>query len=152
MRHIQDEMFILYSLGDLSNEKLDEIQKHLDICEECQNQYEQLIMLTDEWDEPSMEPSTDFVSRVMMNIGTEVVEPKERKNQRKQVWVHYFLSAAATILFVNADLFTEFTSVSYQFIYGVGEFSDQLETITTSSMHYIKGIQVEDFLQLFNKE
>lgn len=150
MRHVQEETLICYSLGELPLSEIEELEEHLQSCVECNSRYEELIELTAEWDAPSMIPSDDFVSRVMDIIPAETKQVKQP--QRRHIWTNYLLSAAATIVFVNAGLFTEFTSISYQFIYGVGQFSEQLEMLTTTSLDLLQGLNVDYILQLWNKE
>ncbi|MBM6618849.1 hypothetical protein [Bacillus suaedaesalsae] len=150
MRHVQEDVLISYSIGDLPFSKMEELELHLENCEVCNKKYEELIELTAEWDEPSMIPSEDFVHHVMEHIPSEMKQQKGL--QSRHIWTNYLLSAAATFLFVNAGLFTEFKTISYQFIYGVGQFSDQLETMTTTSLDLLQGLNVDYILQLWNKE
>lgn len=104
MKHITDNDMMAYINGELSNEMNTKIEHHLHTCEEC-NQLAFFIQeLTDEWNEPSVQPQQSIAHAVMKEIELNQQKQSSPKKRKRITYFHFCLAAAATILFSQLQI------------------------------------------------
>ncbi|GGE57456.1 hypothetical protein [Priestia taiwanensis] len=116
MKHVTDEQLISYQLNELSLEDTTFVMKHISTCMKCQEKFELLNMLTDEWDEPSITHiSTSLEDSIMSMIETskQVKKPTYKPNAYMK-YIHFGLAAAVTLLFFKADVTGRLLNTSKQ--------------------------------------
>lgn len=137
MKHITDNDMIAYMNGELSDNMNKKIEQHLHECEECSQLAFFMEELTNEWNEPSIQPQADIVGAVMSTIEEKQHTPKKvvAKKRKKLVYFHFAVAAAATILFSQLQVVERIFDTSNEVI----GFSSQISTQANQSLE--RGLQ-----------
>ncbi|MFD1737048.1 hypothetical protein ACFSCX_10845 [Bacillus salitolerans] len=157
MKHVTIDQFISLQLEELECEDKKRVVEHLVICHSCSIAYSEFLELQAVWNDPSsFEPPNNLVDRVMDSLDEGPSVPKKwvstGKNKSTQTWIHFMVSAAATIIVANMGLFQEIQHVSYQFIGGIVDATVRIETLTTSGSKFLEMIELDSIIQQIYEE
>ena len=104
MKHLTSDQLVAFHLDELSNYEKVILEKHLQECSACQNEFILMEELHNEWINPvSIEPSSNFLNGIMGEIEqqetTAIKGRNMAKNQpMKNRLIHLVIAAAATFL------------------------------------------------------
>lgn len=145
MKHITDNDMMAYMNGELSDDINKKIEQHLHECEECNELASFMQELTNEWNEPTVEPQTDITGSVMEAIEEKQQDPKKvtAKKRKRMTYFHFALAAAATILFSQLQVVEHIFNTSHEVV----GFSSQMTNQANQSFE--RGLQ---FLEIISSK
>jgi len=151
------EMIDRYCEKRLNDIEVYKIEKHLEECDECRNEYEEMKIIFDLLlDHPVILPPEDFTKRIMDQIGYKIESRKTNTLMMKK-WGISFVAAGLLIFVLNTSLGYSIDDVS-KYIYrdaftrnsGVEKYIKEIHSIFTNNyekvniggLKFFKGIRL----------
>ncbi|RKQ35704.1 anti-sigma factor [Oceanobacillus halophilus] len=141
-KHVPEEWMIELALGNISNEKRDDVLQHINRCEACRTEFESWKQIFSK--QPSEQP-TDSVKEKVWKDFQETKQPVKRK--RKSLVITFAISSAAAIFFLAMGLifYNPATNHSYQIAHNENIEEDILNQSQTKQ---VAVIPVADFMDV----
>lgn len=108
------EKLLALSLKEVPQGEAEIIAKHLESCNHCQILWQDIVTMTEAWENPQVQAPAGLVDKVMESLPQESESPPTI-HSKKRWWsycrttgVHFAAASVATLLFAYFDLFQVF--------------------------------------------